>query len=157
MATITPWAPVGEAISLRDAIDRLLEQSVLQHRPAADRGGPQTAQQPLRLPVDVYETPRECVVRAWAPGLTADQLSIEWNQGVLSVRGTLPQAEPGEESVSWHTRELPRGRVAVDVPLPGQIDVDQAQATLDAGVLTLRIPKARAAQPKTIRVGAAQA
>lgn len=154
MAIITSWAPVGEAISLRDAIDRLLEQSVLQHRPGTERTGPRIDQQALRLPVNVYETPRECVVRVWTPGLTADQLSIEWNQGLLSIRATLPQLAPSDESVTWHARELPHGRAAVEVPLPGQLDVERAQALLDAGVLTLRIPKAEAAQPKTIRVGA---
>ncbi|HZQ36365.1 MAG TPA: Hsp20/alpha crystallin family protein [Dehalococcoidia bacterium] len=153
MATITGWAPVGEAISLRDAIDRLLERSVLEHRPATGRQEQHAVAQSQRLPVDVYETPHECVVRTWAPGMRAEQIAIDWNQGVLSIRGTLPPTEPGGQQIAWRARELPSGDFAVAIPLSGQFDVERAQAALDAGVLTLHIPKTAAAQPKVIRVG----
>ncbi|HEY7294478.1 MAG TPA: Hsp20/alpha crystallin family protein [Dehalococcoidia bacterium] len=151
MATISSWAPVGEAISLRDAIDRLVERSFLQPRGG---DGAQTGRQALRMPVDVYETPHEFVIRGWAPGVKPDGLSITWNQGVVTISGTIPASEPSGERVVWHTRELHQGEVAASIALPGQFDVEKAEAAFDAGVLTLRIPKAESAQPKVIRVNA---
>jgi HSP20 family protein len=39
--------------------------------------------------------------------------------------------------------------------LPGEVDADKVDASLDDGVLTLRIPKAEKARPKRIQVGSA--
>jgi HSP20 family protein len=149
VATINGWGPTGDAVSLREAMDRLLEQSFLRPRQAGSGNG---GSQAWRMPLDVFETPHEFVIRAWAPGIKADELAITWDQGTLAIRGTIPNAYGNESPVTWHARELYQGEVYASVGLPPTIDVDKAQANYDAGVLTLRIPKAEAARPKRIRL-----
>ena len=151
MATISTWTPAAEGMSLRDAMDRLLEQSFLRPRPATNGG----TQQAWRMPLDVYETPHEFFIRAWAPGVRPDDLAITWDQGTLSIRGTIASPYAPDQQVTWHARELFHGDVYATVGLPGTVDVDKADAKFEAGVLTLRVPKADAARPKRIRVNTA--
>src|SRR5205085_1096257 len=74
VATISGWRPAGDAVSLREAMDRLLEQSVLRPRQAGN--GAQGAPQDWRMPPDVSETAQECTIRACAPAVaTASVLS----------------------------------------------------------------------------------
>ncbi len=152
MATITGWSPVGEPIALRDAIDRLFESSVLQPRRANTATG--NGGQVWRMPMDVYETAHEIVVRAWLPGVRPENLEITWDQGTLTIRGSVADVQPGEQQVAWHARELFHGEARATVALPGQLDVEKADASLEDGVLTLRVPKAEAARPRQIRVRA---
>jgi len=149
VSSVTNWSPFSEALPLRDVMDRLLEQSVLRPRQA---GNGRSQQPAWRMPMDVYETPHEFVLRAWAPGIKPDELSITWDQGTLSIRGTIPNPYPDKQQAVWHARELYYGDVFATVSLPGTVDVDKAEASFDAGVLTLRLPKAEAARPKQIRV-----
>jgi HSP20 family protein len=137
-------------MSLREAMDRLFEQSVL--RPRQTGGAGQAAQQAWRIPLDVYETPHELVIRGWAPGVKADDLAITADQGTLSIRGRIAPPATGDQQVVWHARELFSGDIYATVALPPTVDVDRAEAGSEAGVLTLRIPKAEAARPKRIRV-----
>jgi HSP20 family protein len=131
-------------------MDRLLEQSFLRPRQASN--GSQSSAQGWRMPLDIYETPHEFVVRGWAPGVKADDLTITWDQGTLSVRGTIAGPAVNEQQVVWHARELYSGEVYASIALPSTVDVDRAEASFDAGVLALRIPKAEAARPKRIRL-----
>lgn len=151
MATLKTFSPIAETVSLRDAVDELFRQSVV--RSQGERGA-RNGQQPWRLPLDVFETAEGVVVRSWAPGATPDTVNIAWEQGTLTVSAIMPASDTADSAVAWHTRELPSGEARATVALPASLDADRAEAAFDAGVLTIRIPKAAAARPKTIRIGA---
>ena len=64
MAELVRWSPARDAVSLREAMDRLFEESFL--RPGFFRFGESPAS---ALPLDMYETDNAVVVKATVPGV----------------------------------------------------------------------------------------
>jgi HSP20 family protein len=52
----------------------------------------------------------------------------------------------------WHRQECGHGRFSRTVTLPAIVDVDMIEASYDAGVLTLTLPKSEKAKPRRIAV-----
>ena len=101
------------------------------------------------LPVDVLEEGDAFVLKAFVPGLTADQLNIQILNDTLSIEGTYPQDES-----EYVLSELPAGAFRRTLRLASELDAEKAEAKIDNGVLTLRLPKAESARPKVIKVAA---
>ena len=149
------WDPFRDAMSLREAMDRLLEQSVISPRGGAGRAA-QT------LPIDLWETGDTLVVRAPLPGVKPenDDVDISIDGTTLTIRARLPDAageggEAGEDAaqrVRWIAREVPRGEVQRSIELPVAVDADRAAARFANGLLLLTLPKAQAARPRRINV-----
>lgn len=99
------------------------------------------------LPVDVREEEGAYVISALVPGMKADDIRLQINEDVLTIEGVRPQDEQ-----SYLLRELPYGTFRRSLRLPVQVDGDAAEATVADGLLTLRVPKAETALPKTIKV-----
>ena len=66
------WNPWRDTMTLREATDRLLEDSFVRPR---RRWGEGTQERPFHLPLDVYTTPDEIVITASLPGLAASPVS----------------------------------------------------------------------------------
>jgi HSP20 family protein len=98
--------------------------------------------------VDLYDEGGALLVRAEVPGLGRDDVELILDRGVLTLRGER-KAEPSE---GWQAlrRERAAWRFARSFALPVEVDVDRAEAEVSDGVLTLRLPKAPAAQPRRI-------
>lgn len=149
--------PFEDALSLRDAMARLMEQAVLQ--PATDSGA-RTPAGRTALPLDVSESPTEYRVVASLPGVKPEDVTIQFQQGMLAISGEVHDAaaEHGpKEGHHYHIRERRHGRFYRALTLPTAVDADKAQATFEHGVLTVRLPKAEAATPLQIPVHAAGA
>jgi HSP20 family protein len=101
---------------------------------------------------DLYETPQEFVLRAWLPGIDPAALDITFDRGVLRVKAATPATETPDEKVTWHHRELAQASWTLAFRLPRELDAEQADASYEQGVLTLRLPKAESAKPRTIQV-----
>ena len=151
--------PVREVMTLREAMDRLLEDSFIRPRgggPAGGRGG-------QSLPIDMWETAKEIVVRAPLPGVKpeADDLDVNVHNDVLTIRANLPGAADEESEQArgtgqrWHHREVPRGDVSRTVELPVAVDPEGARAHFGDGMLLLTLPKAQSTQPRRIEVKSA--
>ena len=125
--TINGFRPLREFMTLRDAMDRLFEDSFVTpgqwFNLTSNGNGTGTGY----LPLDIYETPEEIVVRAYVPGVTPDNLDVNYQQGVLTLRANTVKPEVGE-NVRWYLRELGAGDVIRQVTLPREIDVDHARA-----------------------------
>jgi HSP20 family protein len=145
--TIQRWNPfLRDFVSLRDAVDRLFEESfVSPDRLFASSGGAR----PMGL--EVYETPDEVVVRAMTPGVSSQDLDVQYHEGVLTLRART-QAPETHDDWTWHLREIPYGEMVRSITLPRQIDAEKAQASFADGVLTLRLPKTEQAKPRTIPI-----
>ncbi len=140
--------PFREMMSLREAMDRLLEESFVRPRGTWRRGTPDA---PLRLPVDVYTTPEEIVVIASLPGLLPEEVDITIEGDTLTIRGEL---RPPLENVEYLFQERPYGHFARSLTLNVPVDVEKAEAVFENGVLTLTLPKMEAVRPKSIKVKA---
>jgi HSP20 family protein len=99
------------------------------------------------LPVNIREEQDAYILSALVPGLKADDLNIQILEDVVTIEGT-HAADENE----YLLRELPNGEFQRSLRLPAQLDADQAEAKIKDGLLTLRVPKAESARPKTIKV-----
>ena len=151
--TMNGFRPLREFMTLRDAMDRLFEDSFVTpgrwFNITANNGNGNGSGY---LPLDIYETPDELVLRAYVPGVTPDNLDVNYQQGVLTLRAKTV-APDVDENVRWYVHELGAGEVIRQVSLPRDVDVDHAQAAFEHGVLTLHLPKTAEAKPKQIKIG----
>lgn len=145
--TMTGFRPLREFMTLRDAMDRLFEDSFVNPGSWHSIAGNGVRY----LPIDLYETPDELVLRAHVPGVTPDALEINYQQGVLTLRATTKVPDV-QEGWRWYAREIGAGEVTRQVTLPREIDVDHARAQFENGVLTLTLPKSPEAKPRRIEI-----
>ena len=105
------------------------------------------AEHDFRLAVDVREEDEAFVLNALVPGLKAEDLNIQILDDVVSLEGEFK----GNEN-EYLLRELPYGSFRRSLRLSTPLEAGKAEARITDGVLTLRLPKAETARPKTIKV-----
>jgi HSP20 family protein len=88
-------------------------------------------------------------------GIQADDLGIELENDLLTVRGerSHPYATDGGTH-AWERIERGFGRFERSLQVPRGLDPDAIEASLEAGVLTLRIPKPEQLKPKRVQIAA---
>jgi len=146
---IERWSPFQEAVSLREAMNSLLQESFVRPGAASSQDGGYFA-----LPLDICETENDFVIRASLPGVKPDDVDITVHGDTLTIRGET-KAEEDKKGEHWHFRERRYGGFQRSVSLTAPVDSDKAQAHYEHGVLTLTLPKSEAAKPKQIRIGGA--
>jgi len=99
------------------------------------------------LAVNVRDEDEAFVLTALVPGLKADDLNIQVIEDLVRIEGEFKQDE--NQNL---LRELPGGSFQRSLRLPAPIEAEQVEARIADGVLTLRLPKAESARPKTIKV-----
>lgn len=102
------------------------------------------------VPVDVKTGQDEFVITALLPGVKAEDLSIQIVNETVTIQGEIKNDR--QEEASYLLMERPSGRFCRTLTLPVPLDSSKAEASLSDGVLTLRVPKAEEARPKTIKV-----
>ena len=106
------------------------------------------------MPIEVSETDAELVVKAAMPGVKPDEVDITVANDVLTIKAEHKQTiEEGKRE--FYRREIRYGAFHRALSLPVKVDADQAEASFDNGVLSLRLPKAASIRPKQIKVGVA--
>lgn len=100
---------------------------------------------------NVTEDSNNYYLRAELPGIQSDELYIQVTSDGISISGErkIPEEENG---VRYHRREREAGKFARSINLPGDIDVNGVEASLENGILTITIPKAEVAKPRQITV-----
>lgn len=107
------------------------------------------------LPLDISEDNDTVYVRASVPGFSPDDIQIDVQNGILSIRAEKTQ-EMEETDEKFHRRERVWGSMSRRVALPTNVQGDRINAELNNGVLTLEIPKAEEAKPRRIQIKAGQ-
>jgi HSP20 family protein len=136
-------------MSLRDAMDRLFDDAFTRPFSLVRSGGSTWSS----LPIDMYQTADDVVVRAVVPGLRPDQVQLSITGDVLTLKGELKQEEEQKDK-AWHIREHRRGSFQRSIGLPVPVVSDQANAEFENGILTITLPKAEEVRPKTINIKA---
>ena len=139
------WDPFREAVSLRDAMNALFQDSFVRPSGASAQGGG------VALPLDVSENENEFVVKASLPGVKPDDLQITVHGETLTIQAESKFEEEKKEE-RWHIRERRAGSFHRSIVLPVPVESDKAQASFEHGVLTLTLPKSEKARPKQIKV-----
>jgi HSP20 family protein len=133
-------------MSLRDAMDRLFDESFL--RPFGAQGGMGVLSTPA---VDLIETDDEVVVTATVPGLKPEDLKITLVGDVLQISGQ-SSAQTERKDATYHMQERRYGAFSRSIPLPTPVVSDKVNAEFENGELTVRLPKAQEARPKSIAI-----
>lgn len=141
---VTRWDPFRETVTLREAMDRLFEDTwVPSRRRGVDR------EQAHRLPLDAYVTQDEIVIIANMPGVKAEDVEITIEGDTLTIKGERPAPM---ENVDYVLRERPFGLFQRTLNINIPVDSGKAEAKYENGLLILTVPKAEASKPKTIQV-----
>ena len=146
MTLVRRTSPLGELVSLRQAMDRLFEDSFM--RP---RGWGFPTEMGTSLPLDVTNTTDALVVEAALPGIRPEDVDITVEDGTLTIHAESKderEQTQGETLVS----EIRRGSMSRTVTLPTGLEADKATATFENGVLRLTFPRAEAVKPRQIRI-----
>jgi HSP20 family protein len=143
---VTRWDPVGEMLSLQEAMNQLLSTSVL--RPTGVAGGRQTS-----FPFDLYETSDDLILRAAIPGADPSNLDVSIQDGVLLLKGYRVLYSGDEErQYTWHMRGLSEGEFQFQVALPTRVQTEAAHASYENGLLTIQLPKVEDVKPRRIAI-----
>jgi HSP20 family protein len=145
---IERWQPFSELMSLRQAMDKLFEDSFV--RPSRGVAALGEVAAPA---LDVYQTPTEIVVKAALPGLKPEDVSIDITGETLTIKGE-SKAEQEIKKEDYLYQERRYGAYSRSVVLPSGLKTDKAEATMEDGILTLTIPKVEEVKPKKISVKA---
>ena len=146
---LTRWEPAREMMTLREAMDRLFNDAFTRPFSLTREGGSSWASPPI----DMYQTDNEVVVKAALPGIKADEVQINVNNDVLTIRGETKHEEE-QKNQAWHIRERGWGAFERSVMLPTGVVADRANADFENGILTITLPKSEKVKPKTITINA---
>lgn len=141
MTSMTRRDAFQSAVTLREAVNRMFEESLASSAPARS----------FVPALNLSETSEAYFVELALPGLRSEDLSITFENGVLTVSGEVSQSEEQKER-SFHRVERRYGSFSRSVSLPVTVRGDAIEAKLESGVLNLSIPKAEEVKPRKINV-----
>ena len=144
--SITRWDPFRDMIALREAMNRLFDDSFV--RPGT-RWTESMGERGRALPIDAYTTDRELVITVAVPGMDPDAVDITIEGDTLTIKGDL---KGPLDNVDYLVQERTYGKFNRSLRLNIPVQSDKAEATFDKGVLTLVIPKQEKVRPRTIKI-----
>lgn len=106
-----------------------------------------------QLPVDVYQTPNEIVIRAFVAGVRPDELNVSISRDMVVIEGSRDERDSIVDS-DYFTRELFWGSFSRTILLPQEVDVDNSSAGAKDGLLSIILPKLDKARQTKLRVKA---
>jgi HSP20 family protein len=92
------------------------------------------------LAVDMTSDDKHIIVRTALPGFKEEEIDVSVRGNILTISAE-SKAERTTEQANWHIRELRYGKFTRSVVLPEDIFFDKADAVLEDGILTVKLPK----------------
>jgi HSP20 family protein len=146
MTTLIRWDPLREVASLQNDMSRLMT-SVF----GAGNGESRT----WIPPVDAWETEDEFVYAFDLPGMTEDDVSIEFEDGALTISGTRERkAEVSKDGGYRYERRF--GSFSRTIGLPQGVSDDSISADYRNGVLEVHVRKPEQVKPRRIQIGSGE-
>ena len=142
MTTLVRWDPLREAAAMHTELSRLMNGLF---------EGPVRQSQTWVPTLDVWETEDTVVYAFDLPGLTQDAITIEVEDGSLTVSATRDRTTQVDEE-AFHRFERRHGTFSRTVGLPQGVAEDEIAATYANGVLEITVPKPEQQKPKRIQV-----
>lgn len=140
------WDPFREMLTLREGMDRLLQQGI------AGTGQLLSSVRPEAIAMDVIELDDAFELRAAIPGVKPEDVEVTVQGDRLTIRAEA-RATDERAGDNWLMRERRYGSMQRSITLPGAVSSENAEARVENGVLTLRLPKMQASRPRRITVG----
>jgi HSP20 family protein len=104
-----------------------------------------------QLTVDVYQTSDEIVVKTMIAGVKPEDLDINITRNLVTIKGKREESREVRDN-DYFFRELYWGTFSRTVSLPGEIEVEDAEASEKHGLLTIRLPKIDKAKQSKLKV-----
>jgi HSP20 family protein len=146
--TMIRWDPARDLMTLRQAMDKLFEESVV--RPSSgfafEIGGGS-------IPIDMYQTDDAVMVKATLAGAKPDEVDISVSGDTLTIKAEKKE-EKENKGKDYIRKENYYGMVSRSLTLPVEVNADKAEARFENGVLNLKLPKSEAVKPKQIKIQA---
>ena len=144
-----PWAGsdlARDIVPLRTVMDRLLESAFTPSFWVAGQSGF------AGFGMDLYEDDNAYYIHCLLPGIDPNAVNVSVQDNVLTISGESKRNVPE----GWRPlfQEIGYGQFQRQVTLTTPVDAGKAEATYHDGILTITLPKAEAAKPKTIKVHA---
>jgi HSP20 family protein len=143
MATLVRWAPFSELASLQNEMSRFMN-GLLEGNGRATQSWIPTA--------DVWETENEVVYAFDLPGIPEDKISIELDEGALTITAEREREQRVEEG-RYARYERRFGTFTRTIGLPQGVTEDDVKAAYRDGVLEVRVAKPEQPKPKKIQIG----
>jgi HSP20 family protein len=144
MSNLIRWEPMREMMTLREAMDHLFDDAFTRPLSVNNWGMPA---------IDMYQTDDNVVVKAALPGFKTADVQISITGDVLTLKGEFRQNGDVKDA-TYHIKEQRYGTFERSLSLPSGVQADKAKAEFENGILTVTMPKAEQARPKTITVKA---
>jgi HSP20 family protein len=134
------WDPLGE---LQRQVDRLFDFTTA--------AGPQVSQGWRQFPaLNFYETAHDYLLVAALPGASPAELEITTVGRSLTLKGERRRGTAADEHYRREERWM--GKWSRSLQVPDKADLSQVSATLENGLLTVRLPKVPESQPRQVPV-----
>ena len=143
MTTLVRWDPFREVASLQNDMSRLMS-TVL--------GAGTNGESMWMPPVDAWETEDEVVYAFDLPGIPEDKISVEFDEGSLTVSGER-EREKEVEGDRLYRYERRFGSFSRTIGLPQGVTEDSIKADYRDGVLEVHVRKPEQPKPRRIQVG----
>ncbi|MEP0763010.1 MAG: Hsp20/alpha crystallin family protein [Chloroflexota bacterium] len=143
MVRVTRWDPLRDMITMRQAVDRMLDEAFARGTETRGTGA-------WLLPMDAYITDEAIVIRADVPGIKPEEIEITLEGDTLAIRGEIRREEDSQRK--YVLLERPTGKFERTLNINAPIDHEGVEASFKDGVLTLTLPKAEAVKPRQITV-----
>jgi len=152
---------VGRSVSVFDEMDRIMERierrafNLFKERGSTSNSAIDDwfrAESELLKParVEIKEKEDEVIVRAQVPGFEAKELSVHAEPNRICIYGKSEKKTESDKKGDSHDSEMSSSEVCRYVSLPTNVNPEKASASLDKGVLEIRLPKTSA--PKLVEV-----
>jgi HSP20 family protein len=146
MTTINPrWAITTDFKNLQHQLNRFLEPF---GRVAQDEDLVSGTWVPS---VDVAETQEKILVRVEVPGMKQEDIQIEFENGLLTLKGERKLAKE-DTGLTYHRVERAYGNFNRTFTLPRTVDPEKISASYRDGILEIEVPKKEEAKPKQIKI-----
>src|SRR3954451_3590166 len=142
MATLVRWEPLREVAALQNEMGRMVSSLL-----GATTNGNTTGWIPA---VDVWESDKDVVYAFDLPGIPQDKISIELEDGALTVSGERERTEEQSDETAYRY-ERRFGSFTRTIGLPQGVTDTDVRADYRDGVLEVRVAKPEAPKPRRIQ------
>jgi HSP20 family protein len=147
MATLVRWDPFREITQIQNELGRLLG--------GTNGQGNGAASQTWVPALDVWETEDELVYGFDLPGIPRDKISIEFEDGGLTVSAERERREEVKQE-RFYRFERRHGSFSRTIGLPQGVEEDAINADYKDGVLEIHVRKPKALEPRRIQIGGSE-
>ena len=140
------WRPIRSMMSLRDEMDRLLDDFYGKMAPAGD-----VYEGDWCPSMDVKETDDEITALVELPGIAKEDIKVSVRGDVLTVSGEKSQ-EKSDTKENVHRVERSYGFFKRSVVLPAEVETSKVKASFKDGILKIKMPKIESKKPKEIPI-----